>query len=159
MNTATATATASDRIERSIHIAAPRSRVWRALSDAEEYGNWFGANLKGQAFAPGRRVQGPITIAGYEHVAFDVVVERVEPEVLLSYRWHPYAVDPAIDYSKEQRTLVTFTLKDAGDGTLLTVVESGFDKVPPDRRQEAFRMNSGGWEGQLRNIQRHAATR
>ena len=88
---------------------------------------------------------------------FDVVVERVEPEKLLSYRWHPYAVDPAIDYSKEQRTLVTFTLKDAGEGTLLSVVESGFDNVPPGRRLEAFRMNSGGWEAQLRNIQRHAA--
>jgi uncharacterized protein YndB with AHSA1/START domain len=155
----TPTATETDRIERSIQINAPRSRVWRALSNAEEFGNWFGANLKGQAFAPGQRVQGPITIEGYKHVMFDVIVERVEPEKLLTYRWHPYAVDPKIDYSKEQRTLVTFTLKDAADGTLLTVVESGFDNVPPERRMEAIRMNSGGWEGQLRNIQRHAAAR
>lgn len=154
-----ATSTETDRIERSIHIDAPRSRVWRALSNAEEFGNWFGANLKGKAFVPGQRVQGPITIAGYEHVTFDVVVERIEPEKLLSYRWHPYAVDPAIDYSREQRTLVTFTLKDAGEGTLLTVVESGFDQVPPERRLEAFRRNSGGWEAQLKNIQRHAAAR
>jgi uncharacterized protein YndB with AHSA1/START domain len=153
----TPTATETDRIERSIQINAPRSRVWRALSNAEEFGNWFGANLKGQAFAPGQRVQGPITIDGYKHVMFDVIVERVEPEKLLTYRWHPYAVDPKIDYTKEQRTLVTFTLKDAADGTLLTVVESGFDNVPPERRMEAIRMNSGGWEGQLRNIQRHAA--
>lgn len=152
-------APSTDRIERSIHIQAPRARVWRALSNAEEYGNWFGANLKGQTFAPGQRVQGPITISGYEHVVFDVVIERVEPETLMSYRWHPYAVDPAVDYSKEQRTLVTFTLKDAADGTLLTVTESGFDQVPPGRRMEAFRMNSNGWEGQLRNIARHAATR
>jgi uncharacterized protein YndB with AHSA1/START domain len=157
--TATTAAAQTDRIERSIQIDAPRSRVWRALSNAQEFGDWFGANLKGQAFAPGQRVQGPITISGYEHVKFDVIVERVEPEKLLSYRWHPYAVDPAIDYSKEQRTLVTFTLKDAGEGTLLTVVESGFDNVPPERRLEAFRMNSGGWEAQLRNIQRHAAAR
>jgi uncharacterized protein YndB with AHSA1/START domain len=155
----TRTATETDRIERSIQINAPRSRVWRALSNAEEFGNWFGANLKGQAFAPGQRVQGPITIEGYKHVMFDVIVERVEPEKLLTYRWHPYAVDPKIDYTKEQRTLVTFTLKDAADGTLLTVVESGFDNVPPERRMEAIRMNSGGWEGQLRNIQRHAAAR
>jgi uncharacterized protein YndB with AHSA1/START domain len=155
----TPTATETDRIERSIQINAPRSRVWRALSNAEEFGNWFGANLKGQAFAPGQRVQGPITIEGYKHVMFDVIVERVEPEKLLTYRWHPYAVDPKIDYTKEQRTLVTFTLKDAADGTLLTVVESGFDNVPPERRMEAIRMNSGGWEGQLRNIQRHAAAR
>jgi uncharacterized protein YndB with AHSA1/START domain len=91
----TTTATETDRIERSISINAPRSRVWRALSNAEEFGNWFGANLKGQAFAPGQRVQGPITIEGYKHIMFDVVVERVEPETLLSYRWHPYAVDPA----------------------------------------------------------------
>lgn len=152
-------ASETDRIERSVHIRAPRSRVWRALSNAEEYGNWFGVNLKGQTFAPGQRVQGPITIKGYEHVMFDVVIERVEPEALMSYRWHPYAIDPAIDYSKEDRTLVTFTLKDVreseGGGTLLTVTESGFDTVPPDRRMEAFRMNSAGWEGQLRNIARH----
>ncbi|HWP11465.1 MAG TPA: SRPBCC family protein [Ramlibacter sp.] len=155
----TTTVTETDRIERSIQIDAPRSRVWRALSNAEEFGNWFGADLKGQAFAPGQRAKGPITIEGYRHVMFDVVVDRVEPEKLLAYRWHPYAVDPKIDYAKEQPTLVTFTLKDAGEGTLLTVVESGFDNVPPQRRQEAFRMNSGGWEAQLRNIQRHAATR
>jgi uncharacterized protein YndB with AHSA1/START domain len=153
-----ATQAETDRLERSIQISAPRARVWRALSNAEEFGNWFGANLKGKAFTPGERVQGPITIEGYQHILFDVVVERVEPEKLLSYRWHPYAVDPAVDYSKEQRTLVTFTLKDAGDGTLLTVVESGFDNVPPERRMEAFRMNAGGWEGQLRNIQRHVTT-
>ena len=146
----------TDRIERSIHIQAPRVRVWRALSNAAEYGNWFGADLKGQTFAPGQQVRGPITIAGYEHVVFDAVIERVEPEHLLSYRWHPYAVDPAIDYSKEQRTLVTFTLQDTDAGTLLTVVESGFDQVPPGRRLTALRMNSAGWEGQLRNIQRHA---
>ena len=150
--------TDTDRIERNIHIKSPRSRVWRALSDAEEYGNWFGANLKGQTIAPGQRVHGPITIAGYEHVVFDALIERVEPENLLSYRWHPYAVDPAIDYSKEQRTLVTFTLEDADAGTLLTVVESGFNHLPPERRLTAFRMNSGGWEGQLKNIDRHVAT-
>jgi uncharacterized protein YndB with AHSA1/START domain len=152
-----ATSTQTDRIERSIHIEAPRARVWRALSNAEEFGGWFGANLKGQAFAQGQRVQGPITISGYEHIMFDVVIERIEPQALLAFRWHPYAIDPAIDYSKEQRTLVTFTLKDAGQGTLLTVIESGFDNVPPDRRMEAFRMNSGGWEAQLQNLQRHAS--
>jgi uncharacterized protein YndB with AHSA1/START domain len=149
----------TDRIERTIQINAPRSRVWRALSNAEEYGDWFGANLKGQTFEPGRRVQGPITIAGYEHIVFDVIVERIEPQTLLSYRWHPYAVDPATDYSMEERTLVTFTLQDAGSGTLLKVVESGFDKVPPGRRLEAFRMNTRGWEGQMRNIERHVTSR
>lgn len=146
----------TDRIERSIVIDAPRQRVWRALSNAEEFGTWFGADLTGQTFAPGQRVRGRITYPGYEHVYFDVVIERVEPQDLLSYRWHPHAVDPGVDYTKEQPTLVTFTLKDApGAGTLLTVVESGFDNVPPHRRLEAFRMNSRGWEGQMDNIARH----
>ena len=151
------TASDTDRIERSVVINAPRERVWRALSNAEEFGTWFGAKLKDQAFAPGQRVRGQITIPGYEHICFDVVIERIEPQDLLAYRWHPYAVDPAVDYTKEQPTLVTFTLKDVPGGTLLTVVESGFDKVPPHRRLEAFRMNSRGWEGQINNIVRHVS--
>ena len=150
-------ATVTDRITRSIVINAPRERVWRALSNAEEFGTWFGANLRGQTFAAGQRARGQITIPSCEHMQFDVVIERVEPQELLSYRWHPYAADPAIDYSKEQPTLVTFTLKDApGNATLLTVVESGFDNVPPARRMEAFRMNDRGWEAQLGKIARHA---
>jgi uncharacterized protein YndB with AHSA1/START domain len=151
-------AAATDRIERSVVLNAPRARVWRALADAGEFGRWFGADLQGQAFAPGQRTRGPITIRGSEHIHFDVRVERVEPEHLLSYRWHPYAMDPAVDYEREEPTLVTFTLADApGGGTLLTVVESGFDRVPPERRLEAFRMNSRGWEGQMANIARHVA--
>jgi uncharacterized protein YndB with AHSA1/START domain len=146
----------TDRIEKTIQINAPRSRVWRALSNAEEFGRWFGAALKGQTFTPGQRVQGPITIAGYEHVVFDVVIETMEPEKRLSFRWHPYAVDPKTDYSREERTLVTFELMDSAVGTLLKVVESGFDGVPPARRMEAFRKNSGGWEAQLKNIAAHA---
>lgn len=149
----------TDRIERSIVINAPRPRVWRALANAEEFGAWFGANLKGKVFAPGQRVQGPITIEGFEHIQFDVVVERVEPEHLLSFRWHPYPIDPSLDYEKEQRTGVTFTLKDAGESTLLTVIETGFDNVSPERRLEAFRMNSDGWGAQLDNIQRHVVAR
>lgn len=147
--------TSTDRIERQVLIKAPRSRVWRALSNAEEFGKWFGADLKGQAFAPGQRVQGPITIPGYQHVVFDVIVERVEPQRLFSFRWHPYAVDPKIDYSKEKRTQVVFELRDAPEGTLLTTVESGFDDVPVERRMEAFRMNSGGWEAQTINLEKY----
>jgi uncharacterized protein YndB with AHSA1/START domain len=146
----------TDRIERSVVINAPRDHVWRALSNAEEFGTWFGANLKGQTFLAGQRTRGQITFKGYEHVWFDIVVERIQPQDLLSYRWHPYAMDPAVDYDKEQPTLVTFLLKDApGNGTLLTVVETGFDNVPPHRRLEAFRMNSRGWEQQLTCIVRH----
>ena len=156
---AISTAANTDRIVRSIHIKAPRARVWRSISNADEFGAWFGANLKGQTFTPGQSVKGLITITGFEHVLFDARVERVEPENLLSYRWHPYAVDSAVDYSREERTLVTFTLKDVADGTLLTVVESGFDNVPPGRRLTALQMNTRGWEAQLKKIDRHASAR
>jgi len=106
----------TDRIERSILINAAPSRVWKALTNAEEFGGWFGVALKGKSFTAGQPVQGHITIAGYEHVLFDVLIERVEPETLFSYRWHPYAVDPAADYSKEPTTLVEFTLKPSASG-------------------------------------------
>lgn len=148
----------TDRIERSVLIQAPRDRVWHALSNAEEFGDWFGVNLKGQVFAPGQRTRGPITHSGHEHLMFDALVEQVEPLRRLSFRWHPYAVDPAVDYTTEVPTLVSFTLDDAPDGaTRLAVVESGFDQLPPQRRPEAFRMNSGGWTAQMENIVRHLA--
>lgn len=150
--------TDTDRIERSIALRAPRARVWRALANAEEFGSWFGVNLQGQAFVPGEPVRGYITHPGYEHIQFAARVERVEPESLLSFYWHPYAIDPAVDYTQEEPTLVTFTLQDAPDkGTVLTVVESGFDRVPAGRRLEAFRMNSQGWDAQVENIARHVA--
>jgi uncharacterized protein YndB with AHSA1/START domain len=145
----------TDRIERSIHIRAPRSRVWRALANAEEFGDWFRVGLKGQAFAAGQRAKGHVLHPGYEHLVWDVLVERVEPERLLSFRWHPYAIDPKKDYSHEPTTLVEFTLADAEGGTLLTVVESGFDRIPVERRDEAYRMNSGGWDVQVQNVARY----
>lgn len=156
MSSTTAPVSATDRIERKIVINAPRARVWRALSNAEEFGNWFGANLKGQTFTPGKRTRGQITTCGFEHIFFDIVIERIEAQELLSYRWHPFPVDATVDYRKEEPTLVTFTLQDTPDhGTLLTVVESGFDKVPPHRRLQAFRMNSNGWEAKMECIARH----
>lgn len=146
----------TDRIERSVVINASRERVWRALSDPQEFGSWFGVNLAGQAFSPGQPTRGPITIKGYEHITWEARVERVEPPNLLSFHWHPYAIEPGVDYSKEEPTLVTFKLEDApGNATRLTVVESGFDKIPPSRRLEAFRMNSRGWSSQMENIVRH----
>jgi uncharacterized protein YndB with AHSA1/START domain len=148
----------TDRIERNILLKAPRSRVWRALSNAEEFGDWFGVALKGKTFAAGQRVQGQITYPGYEHVVWDVLIERLEPERLLSWRWHPAAVEPSVDYSKEPTTLVVFELKEVESGTLLSVVESGFDSLPPSRRLDAFRMNSGGWDEQMQNIEKHVAT-
>lgn len=150
-------AESTDSIERSILIHAPRSKVWQLLSDAESFGRWFGADLKGQRFTPGQVTRGPITIDGFTHVMFEVKVERVEPQEVLAWRWHPYAVDPNVDYSQEKPTLVTWTLKDAhGNATLVKTMESGFDGVPPHRRLEAFRMNAQGWDGQLENIRRHA---
>ena len=151
-------ASSTDRIERSILIQAPRARIWRALTDAAQFGQWFGANLTGNTFAPGAHVRGPITICGYDKAVFDAKIEQIQPQELLSYLWHPYAVDPEIDYSKETPTLVTLTLHDAdGGATMLKVVESGFDHVPPHRRVEAFAMNSRGWEGQLSNIARYVS--
>jgi uncharacterized protein YndB with AHSA1/START domain len=147
----------TDRIERNILLKAPRSRVWRALSNAEEFGDWFGVALRGRTFTAGQRVHGQVTHPGYEHVVWDVLIERIEPERLLSWRWHPAAIDPTVDYSAEPTTLVVFELKEVEGGTLLSVVESGFDKVPPSRRLDAFRMNSGGWDEQMKNIQKHVA--
>jgi uncharacterized protein YndB with AHSA1/START domain len=145
-------------IERAILLKAPRARVWRVLSNAEEFGKWFGVVFKDQTFAVGQHVTGQITYPGYEHLIFEIWIERLEPERLLSWRWHPYAVDSSVDYSKEPTTLVVFELKDVEGGTLLQVVESGFDKIPPSRRLKAFRMNSGGWDEQMKNIDKYVAT-
>lgn len=146
----------TDRIEKTIVLRAPRSRVWRALTTPEEFSAWFGVNLTA-AFTPGARVSGRITITGYDHVTMTIVIDRVEPEHRFSYRWHPYAIDPTVDYSAEPTTLCEFTLEDVPDGTRLTIVESGFDQLPASRRDEAFRMNDGGWKGQLGNIARYLA--
>ena len=146
----------ADRIEKKIFLRAPRARVWRAIASPEEFGTWFGAKLDG-AFEPGARVPGRITIKGYENLPMEIVIDRVEPEGLFSYRWHPYAVDPKVDYSSEPMTLVEFRLVEVPGGTELTVIESGFDRVPAARRAEAIKMNTGGWESQLRNIERHVA--
>lgn len=146
----------TDRIERQVSLNAPRERVWRALTNAEEFGTWFGANLKGQSFMPGQRTRGNLTFAGYEHVFFEALVQRIQPQDLMSFNWHPYALDAAVNYADEEPTLVTFTLHDGpANGTLLKVVESGFDKVPARRREEAFRMNSRGWEAQMAKIASH----
>lgn len=148
-------ASSTDRIERSILLAAPIERVWHALADAETFGSWFGVKFEGATFAPGQRAVGNVTYPGYEYLQFDVVIERMEPPRLLSWRWHPAPLERGRDYSAEPPTLVVFELKESAGGTLLSVVESGFDQVPPERRMEAFRMNSGGWDGQMENIRKH----
>jgi uncharacterized protein YndB with AHSA1/START domain len=144
----------TDRIEKNIVLRAPRSRVWRAIASADEFGAWFGVKLEG-AFAAGARVKGRITSPGYEHVIMDITVERIDPERLFSYRWHPHAVEPGVDYSGEPTTLVEFHLDEVAGGTRLRVVESGFDRIPLARRAEAFRMNDQGWAAQLKNIERY----
>ena len=148
------TKTATDRIEKKILLRAPRARVWRALTDSQEFGTWFRVRIDGP-FVAGKRVTGQVTHPGFEHVVFEAFVERMDAERLFAYRWHPYAVDPKVDYSKEPTTLVEFRLEEAPEGTSLTVVESGFDALPAHRRDEAFRMNDGGWKGQIENIRRH----
>jgi uncharacterized protein YndB with AHSA1/START domain len=144
----------SDRIEKQMELKAPVSRVWRALTDYREFGEWFKVRLDGP-FVAGRVSRGNITYPGYEHLKFEAVVQAIEPERLFSFTWHPYAVDPKVDYSTETPTLVEFRLEATAKGTLLTVTESGFDKLPSGRRAEAFRMNDGGWAQQMKNIESH----
>ena len=146
--------TGSDRIEKQILLRVPRSRVWRAISNAAEFGAWFRVAFEG-AFREGATLRGKITQPGYEHVTMQIDIERIEPERLFSYRWRPYAIDPNVDYSGEPKTLVEFRLEDADGGTLLTIVESGFDAIPIARRAEAYRMNEMGWAAQTENIRKH----
>ena len=142
----------SDRIEKHFEVSAKRSRVWRAISDADEFGTWFGVKLD-RPFTPGATVFGRLTIPGYDHVTLEILVEKIEPEGYFSYRWHPNAVDPGMDYSKEPMTLVEFTLEEVEGGTLLKVKESGFDRIPISRRAEALKSNEGGWAAQMTAIE------
>lgn len=145
----------TDRIEKSIAIAAPVERVWRALTDHEEFGAWFRVTLEGP-FVPGKATRGRITHPGYEHLKWEARVVAMEAPRLFAFTWHPYAVDPDRDYSAEPETRVEFRLEPTGDGTRLTVTESGFDSIPAERRDEALRMNTGGWEAQVKNVKAHA---
>jgi len=157
----------TDRIEKNVLLRAPRSRVWRALTDSKEFGSWFGMKLDGP-FAPGAKLRGVITpttvdaeVAAmqkpYAGKEFELVVDRIEAEHLFSFQWHPYDVQPGIDYLKEPMTLVTFTLEEQKGGVLLTVVESGFDKIPLSRRAEAFKANESGWAKQMELIAKYLA--
>lgn len=146
----------TDRIEKTIMLHAPRARVWRALTDSEEFGAWFLVKLDGP-FVEGKTVRGKITYPGFEHISMEMLIERIDAQRVFSYRWHPYAIDPNVDYSNEPTTLVEFSLEEVAGGTRLTIVESGFDRIPTARRDEAFRMNEGGWTEQIGNIERHVA--
>ena len=146
----------TDRIEKLKEINAPLSRVWRALTDYQEFGEWFRVRLEGP-FVPGEVSRGQMTYPGYEHVKWEAVVQKMEPESYFAYTWHPYAVEIGVDYSNEPSTLVEFRLEALGEGTLLRVTESGFDSLPESRRESALRSNEGGWTGQLSNIERYVA--
>ena len=144
----------TDRIEKRITLKAPRSRVWRALTDSKEFGEWFRVRLEGP-FRVGESIRGQVTYPGHEHMVLRAEVVAIEPETRFAFRWCPYAIDPGKDFSGEPTTLVEFLLEDLGGGTLLTVVESGFDSIPPEHRDECFRRNENGWEVQVENIRAH----
>jgi uncharacterized protein YndB with AHSA1/START domain len=156
MTTTTDRPDTTDRIEKHFEVSARRSRVWRAISSSTEFGTWFRMELDGP-FTPGATVFGRLTIPGYEHVTLEIQVEKVEPEGYFSYRWHPYAMDPAIDYTAEPTTLVEFRLEETAGGTAITITESGFDQLPASRRAEAFRMNEAGWAGQSKKLTSHVS--
>ncbi len=151
-----------DRIEKKVLLRATKERVWRAISDYTEFGKWFGVRFD-SPFVPGAQVRGVVTPTmadpevakgqkPYEGLPFEIWVERIEPEKLFSFRWHPYAVEKGADYSAEPTTLVEFSLEEVEGGVLLTMSESGFDQIPLERRATAFKMNEGGWGTQIRLI-------
>jgi uncharacterized protein YndB with AHSA1/START domain len=143
-----------NRIEKRIELKASVSRVWSALTDHQKFGEWFRVKLEGP-FIPGQVSRGQITYPGYEHIKWEAVIKKMEPEHLFSFSWHPYAIDPKIDYSNEPATLIEFTLEKIPDGTLLTLIESGFENIPSHRQFEAFRMNDNGWTEQMKNIEKY----
>lgn len=145
----------SDRIEKQVILKAAPPRVWQALSNAEEFGQWFGVDYAGQSFVEGKDAVGHMTNPDYSHFEMTVTVERIIPGKLMSFRWRPYALDQDRDYSAEPKTLVEFVIEPHGEGTLLRVTETGFDGIPADRRDEAFRMNDGGWAAQMEQIKKH----
>jgi uncharacterized protein YndB with AHSA1/START domain len=157
----------TDRIEKRILLRAPRKRVWRALSDSTEFGTWFGVKFNGP-FTPGASMRGVIVTTTvnaevakaqkeYEGMPFEITVEQIEPERLFSFRWHPFAVERGVDYSAEPTTLIVFTLEEVADGVMLTVTESGFDRIPLARRAKAFTANEGGWSMMVKVIEEYLA--
>ena len=149
--------TNTDRIEKQVLLKAPIERVWHALTDPAEFGHWFRVGLGGGTFVPGQTISGPVLHPGYEHLVWTVTVERMEPYRQFAWRWHPYAIDSNKDYSHEPSTLVLFELSEVPGGTLLKVTESGFDGIPLERRETAYRGNSEGWSIQMGNIERHVS--
>jgi uncharacterized protein YndB with AHSA1/START domain len=149
--------TSTDRFEKQIVLDAPRSRVWRAITNVKEFNEWFGVALE-SPFVAGASTSGHFAFKGYEHLVATVWVEKIEPQHYFSFRWHPDATDATMDYSKEPTTLVEFKLQDVDEGTELTIIESGFDAIPESRRAKAFAGNASGWEQQTKRIAAYLAT-
>ncbi|HEY4157139.1 MAG TPA: SRPBCC family protein [Polyangiaceae bacterium] len=158
-------ASVTDRIEKQIFLRAPLARVWRAISDAREFGAWFGVEFDGP-FVTGQLIRGKMMPTQvdpevaklqkpYEGRAFECTIDRIEPELLFSFRWHPFAIDSTLDYSGEPMTLVVFELTAVEGGTRLTITESGFDQIPLERRAAAFTANEGGWTHQAQLIEKY----
>ncbi|HUB13187.1 MAG TPA: SRPBCC family protein [Acetobacteraceae bacterium] len=158
-----------DRIDKRVLLRAPQERVWQAVSDAERFGQWFGVAFDGP-FVVGGKLTGriaPTTVdpevaklqEPHAGMRFAFIVERIEPTRLIAFRWHPYAVDPSVDYSREPTTLIEFVLEPTTDGTLLSITESGFDRIPLERRAKAFAANDGGWEMQTKLIEKYLTMR
>jgi uncharacterized protein YndB with AHSA1/START domain len=146
-----ASAISGDDIRKQVDLKAPPGRVWQALTDAGQFGTWFRVRLE-TPFIAGQAASGNITHPGYEHIRFNVLVEEMRAPELFVLRWHPYAMDPAVDYSAEPMTRIEFRLEPLGSGTRLTVTESGFDRISEHRRAECIRMNDSGWAAQMENI-------
>jgi len=156
-----------NEIRKEVVLKAPQRRVWKALSNADAFGAWFGVRFDGP-FVAGQKITGKITPTEvdpevakmqkpYEGKAFEFVIDRIDPESLFSFRWHPFAIDEAVDYSAEEKTLVTFELSTVPEGTRLIITESGFDKIPAARRAQAFAANDGGWQHQAKLIEKYLA--
>src|SRR5262245_38984805 len=152
----TTMSTSADRIEKTTVLRAPQARVWRAVTDSSQFAAWFGITLN-EPFAVGRTVSGHLTMRG-QQFTIEFAIERIDPEDCFAFRWHPYAIDPNTDYSAEPMTLVEFRRKAVPEGTELTIVESGFDRIPQHRRDDAYRMNDGGWKSQVENLRRYVAS-
>lgn len=148
----------SYKIEKQIELNAPITRVWDALTDYRQFGEWFKVILD-ENFIPGQVSKGKLNFPGFDNIAFEITVKKMDQERLFSYTWHPFAINPNIDYSKEEPTLVEFKLEKTATGTRLTVTESGFEKIPSNRRLEAFHMNEEGWAIQMGNIEKYITSK
>jgi uncharacterized protein YndB with AHSA1/START domain len=157
----------TDRIEKKILLRAPREKVWRALTDSTEFGSWFGMKFTAP-FTPGAIMRGvvvPTTVntevanaqKQYEGFPVELTIDRIEPERLFSFRWHPHAIEPGVDYSAEPATLIVFILEEVPEGVLLTVMETGFDQIPLVRRVKAFTANEQGWGKVVKLIEAYLA--